>query len=132
MHKKDLDEKSLVELTEKILKNRVDIKYYRAIITLLEKGYLLNDISAALLMSISENKASATPVKKEQERKKLPPQNKSAAKKETEKTVKKQDKQAKNTQKKKALNTGKKNSQMQKKKSFRPAVRKVKNESSNS
>ena len=131
MQKKGMDEKSLVELTEKILKNRVDMKYYRAVIALLEKGYLLNDISAALLMGISENKLSFETTKKEQRNTKGYQKNKTVVKKEQDKNIK-QDRPVKKTEKKKISNTGKKPSQSQKKRSFRPGTRKVKNESGNS
>ena len=126
-----MDENSLVEFSEKILKNRVDMKYYRAVITLLEKGYLLNDISAALLMSISENKISFEPTRKEQRNTKGYQKNKTTAKKEQEKIVR-QEKPVKKTEKKKVSNIVKKPSQTQKKRNFRPGTRKVKNESSNS
>lgn len=123
-----LSENELVSLTEKILKNRVDIKYYRAVTSLLEKGYLLHDISAALLMSLTEEKA--VPEKKGA---KAPgvPKAKATLKKEPHRPAKKQDKPVKKTEKRKSGNVNIKKSQPVQKR-FKPNTRKVKNENSNS
>lgn len=84
--KKGSSQQDLINLTEKALNTKVDIKYYHAVTALLERGYLLDDISAALLMAVSENKKDV---------KKQPKVNKSQSKK---RMVKQPEKKQRNVQ----------------------------------
>ncbi|MBO5454178.1 MAG: hypothetical protein J6A69_09475 [Clostridia bacterium] len=138
MQKKGLSENDLVNLTEKILKNRVDIKYYRAVVSLLEKGYLLNDISAALMMALTQDTEKNHMPKKETKPKGNAVQSKPAAKKESDKKNVKQEASAKRNERRKSVpsapkknNPPQKSAPAQKRKKFRPLTRKAKNENSN-
>ena len=112
----------------------MDIKYYHAVTSLLEKGYLLNDISAALLMALDGGKRVA---EKEETKPHGIQKSRPATKKGSPKFAKKQEKPVKKTEKKPekkktANGNPKKGQSVQKRKPFKPNPRKVKNENSNS
>lgn len=112
----------------------MDIKYYHAVTSLLEKGYLLNDISAALLMALDGGKRVA---EKEETKPHGIQKSRPATKKGSPKFAKKQEKPVKKTEKKPekkktANGTPKKSQPVQKRKTFKNNPRKVKNENSNS
>ncbi len=112
----------------------MDIKYYHAVTSLLEKGYLLNDISAALLMALDGGKRVA---EKDETKPHGIQKSRPATKKGSPKFAKKQEKPVKTNEKKldkkkTANGNPKKGQSVQKRKPFKPNPRKVKNENSNS
>lgn len=99
---------------EKILAKDADKKYYDAIRELLEKGYLLDDISAIFLKELWENKRVQ----------KIP-----ANKPKMQNKNKMQNKQANKTDKKRPVKQNRPNN---KKRPYRPKKGAKKNENSNS
>jgi hypothetical protein len=104
---------NVIKNAEKILSKETDIKFYRMVTQLLEKGYLLDDISAAFLKELYESgKLKESGTGRVNKRRNVHSQNKTKSNKKAEQTdvstFKKGENNLKSAKKKKYYKSNKK------------------------